>query len=129
MLKIIKKVLGFKVKEDEESPTISSLESARREDHDRILANARRDKEIREKRNRESMRAKDSSSDGYLNPLSPLNPINNTFDDDSTRHRKHDSGSGSFVDSGFTGSHSHSHGGDSGGGGGGDSGGGDGGGD
>jgi hypothetical protein len=133
MLKTVKKLFGFKVKETEEKVSISTLEHAKKEDHDRILAKARQERADRERRDRERMRTSDSGSDVYLSPYHPLNPIHNTFDDDSSsKHRKHDSG---FSDGGSPTYH-HTHGGDSGGhspsspsgGGGGDSGGGDGGG-
>lgn len=136
MLKTVKKLFGFKVKETEEKVSISTLEHAKKEDHDRILAKARQERADRERRDRERMRTSDSGSDVFSNPLHPLNPISpinfNNFDDDSsTRHRKHDSG---FSDGGSPVYHHNTHVGDSGGhspsspSGGGDSGGGDGGG-
>lgn len=147
MLTTIKKLFGFKSKETEEVVSVSTLEHAKKEDHDRILAKARQERADRERRERERVRTADNGSDVFSNPLHPLNPIsplNNTFydDDTSTKHRKHDSG---FVDSApaytphtnnnygdsnnnhsssHSSSHSHSGGGDSGGGDGGGGGGG-----
>ena len=148
MLDTVKKLFGFKVKETKQPIEPSVLEKAKKEDHDRILEKARREREERDRRERERMRTADSGSDILSNPLHPLNPIsplNNTFyDDTSTKHRKHETG---FVDSSpvvhthhtnnnygesnnnhshsSISSHSHSGGGDSGGDGGGGGGGGD----
>lgn len=101
MLDTVKKLFGFKVKETKQPIEPSVLEKAKKEDHDRILEKARREREERDRRERERMRTADSGSDILSNPFHPLNPIsplNNTFydDDTSTKHRKHDSG---FVDS------------------------------
>lgn len=93
MLTTIKKIFGFKVKENIETVNIATLEQAKKEDHDRILAKARQEREDRERRDRERMRTVDSGIDNYSNPL---NHINSSFDDDSSRNRKHDSG---FSDS------------------------------
>lgn len=116
MLDTVKKLLGFKVKETKQPIELSVLEKAKKEDHDRILEKARREREERDRRERERMRTADSGSDILSNPLHPLNPIsplNNTFyDDTSTKHRKYDT-SGSDVPSPAY--HHNTHGGDSGG--------------
>lgn len=113
MLNTVKKLFGFKVKETVEPVNISTLEHAKKEDHERILAKARQERADRERRERERMRTSDSGSDIYSNPLHPLNPINSTFDEDSSsRHRKHDSG---FSDGGSPVYHHNTHVGDSGG--------------
>lgn len=101
MLDTVKKLFGFKAKEPKKTIEPSVLEKAKKEDHDRILEKARREREERDRRERERMRTADSGSDILSNPLHPLNPIsplNNAFydDDTSTKHRKHDS---NFVDS------------------------------
>jgi len=101
MLDTVKKLFGFKVKETKQPIEPSVLEKAKKEDHDRILEKARREREERERRDRERMRTADNGSDVFSNPLHPLNPnspLNNTFYDDdvSTKHRKHETG---FVDS------------------------------
>lgn len=128
MLTTIKKLFGFKVKEEEDEhvQAISTLDYAKREDHARVLEKARREREERDNRNRERIGSKTSNDDILINPLHPLNPINSsTFSESTSKHRRNDTSS----DGGAITPHGH-HGGDSDGnsGSGGDSGGGDGGG-
>lgn len=132
MLTTIKKLFGFKVKdeEDEHVQAISTLDHAKREDHARVLEKARREREERDNRNRERIGSRTSNDDMLTNPMHPLNPLNpinsSTFSESTSKHRRHDTSS----DGGSITPHTHGHHGGDGdsGGGGSDGGGGDGGG-